>query len=190
MKRTLQVILSTLIVLSVTPASAKDLYPGTLVIGGDLDLSFTKSDTDFGSFGGNQEIDSTNINADIVYFTSQNTGLGLMFTHLSEQENGTGVEITTTQIGPSLTINVNQHNNNSLRFSFAYLIGSTEVADPFSTIDIDNDGFLLSAEYNTYINEHVSFDVGFVFSQIDFDDSDAETTITSVTAGFSFYLTD
>lgn len=91
---------------------AKEIQQGTVEISGELDLSLSSTEVEpEGSI--KTETDTQTIDTSISYYFAPNVGLGVLWSYEnSEATRGTAsAEITTTLIGPQVTLNISLNDN-------------------------------------------------------------------------------
>ena len=170
--------------------SAKNLDRGTWVIGGGLDLGVGSAETEIGS--SNATTDTLTLDTGIVYYPGQNLGYALLIEYAdSETSDTVGVSSATDVLaGLGLVYNISQGYESALRFTGAYLAGTSERVTTSLTTENDVTKYLVALDYVSFLSDQVSFDIGVEYSQrvIDLGSFDSETTSTTFRAGFSVYF--
>ena len=190
MKRIMKIVLAAVFSITAHCASAKDLVEGSWMVSGDMDISFLKSETELGS--SSSDIDTTTIDTELVYYLSHNIGLGAVVFYQDNEYSDTvgSASDTFTTWGPVITANFSQGFDSGFRLSLALVTGDIESSTATSSTSDDVEGFLAAIEYNNYLSDSVSLDIGYTYGQLEVDlgSFDEELTTSGITVGFTVYF--
>lgn len=183
-----KVVLGLLLVMFAVSAQARELTPGTVKLSGATNASFFNTTIDFDG----EEVtdtDTFSLEADAVYFLTNNIGVGgtVAYEDSSTDEAGGGsFDETLTVIGPVVAVDVplNENLNFIADATIAYFKWEGDILDG-SDVDIDGLAYGVSAGLAMFPAKQVSFDLTAKYLFLDGEESDFDVDVESESMGIN-----
>ena len=192
-KFTLSLATATLIFAS-TMTEARELDPGTIMIGGDTSFEDSSSEISINAINSTEKADTTVLNVGVTYFFARNLGVGLIINN-EDTDYSDGTNDSINMMGPVVGYNISLNTETSIILQAGLVFVSGDVDDGTgNSASIDGDGTLLMVSAAYFISDNIAVNIGIRKTNVDIDftvatlPASAEMSETATNIGLSVFF--